>query len=98
MLDFYFIPDNQPKPDYPDGDLAFAGGLDDRVFSNLQKKGIIDEHFDYYSDFRWNESILKQIRNRIDEKQIPADTDILKLLHLIDAALGKKVGLIAYGD
>lgn len=67
MLDFYYIEDEKSKPDSL-GELDFAGELDDKTFHNLQKKGIIDEHFDYYSDFRWSVSILKQIRGRIKEK------------------------------
>lgn len=98
MLDFYFISDDQSKPNNGPSVLDFAGDLDDKTFSNLQKKGIIDNRFDYYSDFRWSELLLKQIRERIDLKQMQTDTDVVKLLRLIDAALNQKSGLIAYAD
>lgn len=98
MLDFYFIADETVKPDNGPSELDFAGALDDKTFANLQKKGIIDNRFDYYSDFRWSEVILNQIRERIDQKQLYADTDVVKLLQLINAAREKKSGLIAYGD
>ena len=98
MLDFYFIAEETSKPINEPSGLNFAGDLDDKTFSNLQKKGIIDDRFDYYSDFRWSELLLKQIRERIDLKQMQTDTDVIKLLRLIDAALEMKSGLIAYGD
>lgn len=98
MLDFYFLKDDVTKPGNGPSALDFAGNLDDKTFSNLQKKGIIDNRFDYYSDFRWSELLLKQIRERIDLKQMQTDTDVVKLLRLIDAALNQKSGLIAYGD
>jgi hypothetical protein len=98
MLDFYFLKDDVTKLDNGPSVLDFAGNLDDKTFSNLQKKGIIDNRFDYYSDFRWSELLLKQIRERIDLKQMLTDTDVVKLLRLIDAALNQKSGLIAYGD
>lgn len=97
MLDFYYISDKKSKPGSLQ-ELDFAGDLDDKTFHNLQKKGIIDDRFDYYSDFRWGFAILKQIRERIVQKQLHTDTDVVKLLRLIDAALEKQVGLMAYGD
>ncbi len=97
MLDFYFIVDEASKPLNGPLVLEFAGDLDDKTFANLQKKGVIDDHF-YYSDFRWSEGILKQIRERINQEQMHADTDVVKLLRLVDAALKMKSGLIAYGD
>ena len=98
MLDFYFIKDGATKPENGPSALDFAGNLDDKTFANLQKKGIIDSHFNYYSDFRWSEGILRQIRERSDPKQMHSDTDVVKLLRLTDAALDKKSGLIAFGD
>lgn len=98
MLDFYFIKDDIAKTNHEPLGLDFAGDLDNKTFENLQKKGIIDDRFDYYSDFRWSEVLLNQMRERIDRKQMHTDTDVMKLLHLIDTALETKSGLIAYGD
>lgn len=97
MLDFYFIADETIKPYSPSG-LEIAGALDDKTFANLQKKGIIDDRFDFYSDFRWNEALLKQMRERIVQKQLHTDTDVVKLLRLIDTAIKNQNGLIAFGD
>ena len=97
MLDFYFIPDDQPKPNNPD-ETNFAGNLDDKTYYNLQKKGIIDERFDFYSDFRWSKVLLQQIYERIEKKQLFSDTDVQQLLHMVDSAIERKCGLMAYGD
>lgn len=59
---------------------------------------MIDGRFDYYSDFRWGETLVKQIRQTIEDKQWYSDTDVKKLLELIDLALSKQSGLMAYGD
>ncbi|WP_294677153.1 hypothetical protein [uncultured Fluviicola sp.] len=98
MLDFYFIAEEISKPINEPLGLDFAGDLDNKTFANLQKKGIIDDRFDYYSDFRWSKLILNQIRERIDRKQMHFDTDVIKLLRLINTALETKSDLIAYGD
>ncbi|WP_341902236.1 hypothetical protein [Fluviicola taffensis] len=59
---------------------------------------MIDGRFDYYSDFRWGETLLKQMLQTIEDKQWYSDTDVKKLLELIDSALSKQSGLMAYGD
>jgi hypothetical protein len=99
MLDFYIIKDDQSKPGYPEqAGLAFAGGLDDNTFDNLQNKGIIDSRFDYYSNFRLGTDLIKQIRQNILQKQLQADDDVKMLIQLFDAADMHQSGLIAYGD
>ena len=98
MLDFYFIPDDTSKPNDGPPVLDFVGDLDPKTFSNLQKKGVIDDRFDYYSDFRWSETLVKQIRQIIESKQMHSDTDVKQLLELLDSAIAKQSGLIAYGD
>lgn len=66
MLDFYLIDDLQAKPNYPDPkDLKFVGGLDNQTFKRLKDKKIIADRFDYYSDFRWDTTLIKQISKTI---------------------------------
>lgn len=98
MLDFYFIKDNQTNPNDPDNDLELAGSLAAKTFDNLVRKGMIDSRFDYYSDFRWSELLIKQIRQNSERMQLESDSDVKQLLRLIDSALSKQSGLIAYGD
>lgn len=99
MLDFYLIKEEQRRPDYPaQAGLIYAGGLDKKTFSNLQHKGIIGAQFDFYSDFRLGADVVKQMQQRILEQQLQADSDIQQLLPLLDLAVMKRCGLMAYGD
>ena len=99
MLDFYIIEDDKPKPSNPgQSNLTYAGGLDDRTFYNLKRKGIIDDRFDYYSDFRWGTQLIAQIRKTIQNRKMERDSDVQSLLTLLDFAGRQKSGLIAYGD
>ncbi|MBT2623006.1 MULTISPECIES: hypothetical protein [Chryseobacterium] len=99
MLDFYSIKDDQPTPSYPEKlDLKFVGDLDDITFGNLQNKGIIDRKLDYYSDFRLSRSVIQLIRQTISDNKLESDTDVKKIVLLLDLADKYHSGLIAYGD
>jgi len=99
MLDFYLIADDQPRPKDPGKSmLVYAGGLEDDTFHNLQKKGVIDERFDYYSDFRWGTELIEQIKQSIWKKNLERDTDVQKLMELLHIAEENGSGLMAYGD
>lgn len=96
MLDFYLIKDEQTKPDYPEkANLEFVGGIDYKTYESLVNKEIIDKRFDFYSDFRWNSQIIKQIMEKKREKQ---DSDFEKLKNILRKAIVKKSGIIAYCD
>ena len=98
MLDFYIIKDEQPKPNYPEQvNLEFISGLDSRTFDNLISKGVIDSRFDYYSDFRWNNSLIKQINSKVSKIK-NSDSDIDKLNLILKKALELECGIIAYCD
>ncbi|RKE57292.1 hypothetical protein [Sphingobacterium detergens] len=99
MLDFYIIDDHQPTPNDPtEMGLEFVGKLDDGTFKNLQKKNIIDKNFDFYSDFRLTTVVIKQIKNNILQKHLQTDTDVQKLINILNTAIEKQSGLIAYCD
>ncbi len=99
LLDFYLLQDSQHRPNSPEQlGLEFVGALDDQTFHNLQKKGIIPERFDFYSDFRLGTIILMQIRKMILLKNLESDTDVSKFLEMVRKALEKECGLIAFGD
>lgn len=99
MLDFYTIKDDQANSSYPEeAGLEFAGDLDDITFDLLQNKGVIDQRFDYYSDFRWGTALIQQMQQYILQKQLQSDSDVKKLLLLLDAAEREQSGLAAYGD
>lgn len=99
MLDFYLINDAQAKPKYPEqAGLEFVGQLNEETFGNLQNKGILDHRMDYYSDLRMGTPEIKQIRQTIINKQIDSDSDVKKLMELLDIADLKQCGLMAFGD
>ena len=99
MLDFYIIQDDKPIPDFPEqADLVFAGGLDYLTFENLKKKGIIEDSYNYYSDFRWEKTIIEQKIKKINQDRLESDIDIKNLLTLLDKAHVNDSGLIAYCD
>lgn len=99
MLDFYLIDDEQARPDDPEqAALMMAGGLNDHTFGRLKRKQVIDERFEYCKDFRWSRSMLIQIRSTIMKRGLQADTDVQKLLLLLDLAERHGNGLISYTD
>jgi hypothetical protein len=99
MLDFYFIKDDQIDPSHP-GELGleFAGGLDIKIVARLQQKGVIDQLYDYSSDFRLGTLLIKQIRQIISQKSLQADSDVKELMQLFDLADRTQSGLIVFGD
>lgn len=97
MLDFYLIPDIQPTPHSPES-LEHAGALDGRSFRLLKEKKIIPMQYDYYTDFRWNSTIVQQLENNILATALQADTDAQQLLLLLRAAMERQSGLVAYAD
>ncbi|WP_293908020.1 hypothetical protein [Sphingobacterium sp. UBA5670] len=99
MLDFFTIDDNQPKPDFPEkAGLNFAGQLDEKTFFSLQQKGIIAKEFDYYTDFRLDTALIKQMQQIILSKGLHMDTDVKSLTQILDIANTNRSGLIAYSD
>lgn len=99
MLDFYLIKDEQKKPNAPEKlGLVYIGGLEAPTFENLQNKGLIDQQFDYYSDFRWKTERIHHIQQNIAQKRLQADTDVIKLTQLLAMAAEKQCGLIAFAD
>ena len=98
MLDFYLLADNQNMPNYPEeGDRKLIGSIGDQIFERLKVKKIIPERFDYHSDFRWDTSLIQQIRVNIP-KHIVSDNDVQALLLLLDIAKSYDSGLVAYAD
>lgn len=77
--------------------LEPAGSLDDYTFEDLQKRGIIDLRYDYYSTFRWDTWIIKQIQEKLKHIN-KKDNCSTQLQELLEKASRQESGLIAYGD
>ena len=97
MLDFYIILDLEKKP-IPDSidHLIFAGSLELDLFERLAKKEIFDSKFTYYKDFRWSNKLLQKIYSKADFYK--TDSDVKKLILIIEKALLQNSGLIAISD
>ena len=99
MLDFYLIKDEEPSPNYPSKKaLEYIGGLDHKTFYNLQQKGLLDMRFDYYSDFRLSTKTIRQILEKIENENLGSDSDVMKLIKMLEMANRTSNGIIAYGD
>ncbi len=94
MLDFYLIEDSHKMPKNPQN-LNFAGGLDFNIFERLQRKGVIPNHYDYYSDFRWDSNTIDQIIEKVKDN---TDQDQQILFEIIMKAHLQESDLIAYCD
>lgn len=98
MLDFYFIPDDQPFREEDARTLERAGGIEMDMFDRLQRKGIIDQRFAYYDDFRWESTLVKQLHEQVCSAKFAADTDAKHLLQILDRAMERGSGLMALCD
>lgn len=99
MLNFYLIRDDQARPNSPEQlSLQFVGALGYDTFERLKSKSIIDERFDYHTDFRWGTSIIKQITNRILQLHLQDEQEAKELYKLVQLAERNNSGLIAYAD
>jgi hypothetical protein len=97
MLDFYLIPDHQPKPNSFNA-LEFIGGIEEKAFDELQNIEVIDKHYDYYSDFRLSNAVIKQKLDLINQYGLNNSLNISKFLEILENANRNGVGLIARGD
>ncbi|MFT5777104.1 MAG: hypothetical protein ACI837_000035 [Crocinitomicaceae bacterium] len=99
MLDFYLIRGEQSTPEDPEEmGLEFVGGLDLDVYDRLQQKDIIDNTYSFFSDFRWNASVIDEIYKRATHERFRSDTDAHKIVGLIGQARLKNSGLFATCD
>ena len=99
MLDFYLIADHQSHSNNPEkAGLVWVGSLESDVFDRLKRIQLIDERFEYDADFRWNRTMILQLRTAIKQRRIESSTDVHKLLRLLDLADQHNSGLLACAD
>lgn len=104
MLDFYLLPENDIHVEekelisyVSENKLVFAGGIEAEVFERLQKFGLINEIYDYYSDFIWDTSEIKTLLKHIKTKQI-RNRDAIILQTILEKAKVEGSGLFALCD
>lgn len=92
MLDFFFIRDEQPKGS---DQVNSAGGIDYEEFIKAQDLKIIENHLDYYGDFRWKSQAVKHKHALLN----PTITIALPhLAAILRQSFAVESGLIAFGD
>lgn len=105
MLDFYIIDDETDTPSYPEkNELEWAGSLNLKQFEDIQKKQLLPDMLEYYSNFRLKQEItLERYENillryptlRKDKFNVES---IVKLYGILRLAVESNQGLITYGD
>jgi len=97
MLDFYLISDSERSKlgEEPDP-LSYVGSLALNRYTRLVKKGVIDERFDYFSDFRWEMEMVLQIDAKT--ARFAGDTDVDQLNTILKKAMSQNCGLMAICD
>ncbi len=98
MLDFYLIKANKIKPEYPEQkNLEFVGGIDMKQFKILADKGIIEDIYNYYSDFRWDKITIEIMINKLNQN---TDTclEFEKFKSILKKAINTENEIIAYCD
>ena len=59
MLDFYSIMDEHPN-NAASKKLTYLGGIEEEEFEAAQEAGIVENHLNYYRDFRWSSELVKR--------------------------------------
>lgn len=99
MLDFYLIQDDQSTPDSPEElGLKYVGGIEFEPYKSIQRKGVLEERFQYYSDFRWSSQFISNLIVSINSKNYQSDTDVKLLMEILEDAKMENHGLVAYCD
>ena len=105
MIDFYKIPDNTPKPDWPEKiGLVKIDGLEIDDFEDLKSRKLVPTRFDYWTDFRWDSKSTLDIYNlvlRLYPKLNKSNISIksVNIFHnILLEAVKDSSGLIAYSD
>jgi hypothetical protein len=92
MLDFSFIRDEQPKNS---SNLNYAGGIRYDEFIKAQESGLIENHLDFYGDFRWSSQLVRDKRGMLTPN---VEVAIPNLASILKQAFAAECGLVAFGD
>jgi hypothetical protein len=99
MLDFYFISYEQEKPSSKElKNFELAGSVSEEDFEYFKSIKIIESRFDYYKDFRWNSVFISQKTKKLIGEKLVLDNRINQFLKILNTALDKKKGLLAFSD
>ncbi len=94
MLDFYFISDEKPNS-YSPAKAEYAGGINIREFEQAQYACIIESYLDFFKDFRWSCTRVKQKLTMI---QGIKSEKFNALQDIVQRAVERNCGVITFGD
>lgn len=98
MLNFYVVKDEQPNSNsLKKVTMELAGSLHEQAFEDLQQKKMIEERFDYYSDFRWSRGQVHQKFTQL-KTQSTKEASVVTFLAILEKAVHQQSGLMAYSD
>ncbi len=104
MLDFYLIQDTETKPNGGPNLLTYVGGLEYDDFEYLQKINIIEAWLDFYKDFRWTYEQVNEKYHKLSSQVIKKfdnqkhKSSMSKMFQILERAVNKQMGIIAYCD
>lgn len=94
MLHFYLIKDATPASAHGMLPADFLGGIDYSEFEQLQDDNIIENHLDFFKDFRWtSEQVATKLAMLTEAK-----SKEYRLYDILRRAKEQDCGLIAYCD
>ena len=94
MLDFYSIMDEHPN-NAASKKLHYLGGIEEEEFEAAQEAGIVENHLNYYRDFRWSSELVKRKLDVIAKINSPK---FFKLNAVLKQAANANCGVKAFGD
>lgn len=94
MLDFYLIKNTVSKPIHGTSELDYLGWIDYDEFEQLQDEKIIEEHLDYYKDFRWTSEQVASKTTRLEALKAKG----YRIVEILNKARHQNCGVIAYSD
>ncbi|GAB3294250.1 hypothetical protein [Hymenobacter tenuis] len=99
MLDFYLIHDSQNLSSKR-LKLEHVGGIEDELFFQLQKEGIIEPWLDYYGKFRWGNEIVARMLLKLQQRlpSAPLQKECKSFITILHKATDLNSGLLGYGD
>ena len=105
MLDFYYIYDDAPTPEYPNED-QFLGGLDldefQRVSELVDFVNSLGINMEFFTDFRLKshaaQKALRVAENSISECEGKTKDAYGKLYQILSEAVSQSAGIISFSD
>lgn len=99
MLDIYLIADSESNSNRR-LKREHIGGIEDKLFHQLQTEGIIAPWFDYYSSFRWESELVIGILLKLREqhKLRAAQKEEINFVNTLQKAVNANCGVLAIGD